>query len=108
FWGPFSSCSPSHWVASVTSRCASAVLAIVICSEICVVGQTAQSAPGSEPEPWSFSASVYTYLLPDEGNYAQPTFTVDHDNGLHLEARYNYEDLKTGSLWAGYRFGGGD
>ena len=26
---------------------------------------------------------------------------------LHLEARYNYEDFKTVSLWAGYNFSGG-
>jgi hypothetical protein len=30
-----------------------------------------------------------------------PLFTADHD-GLHLEARYNYEALETGSLWVGY------
>ena len=27
---------------------------------------------------------------------------------LHLEGRFNYEDLDTGSLWLGYNFGGGD
>jgi hypothetical protein len=51
---------------------------------------------------------VYTYLLPDEDNYAQPTVTAEHESGLHLEARYNYEDLETASVWAGYTFGGGD
>jgi len=29
--------------------------------------------------------------------------TADH-NWLHLEARYNYENLRTGSLWTGYNF----
>src|SRR5688572_8207402 len=55
---------------------------------------------------WSFSAAVYTYFLPDESNYAQPTFAADRD-WLHFEARYNYEDRKTGSVWAGYNFEGG-
>lgn len=32
--------------------------------------------------------------------------TADH-RWLHLEARYNYEDLETGSLWAGYNFHAG-
>ncbi len=47
-------------------------------------------------------------MLPDERNYAQPTVTADHAGGLHLEARYNYEDLDTGSVWVGYTFSGGD
>lgn len=55
---------------------------------------------------WSFSASVYTYLVPDDHDYAQPTITADHD-WLHLEARYNYEDPETGSVWVGYNFSGG-
>jgi hypothetical protein len=50
---------------------------------------------------------VYGYLVPDSRDYAQPTVTADHD-WLHLEARYNYEALNTGSLWAGYNFSGGD
>lgn len=61
----------------------------------------------TEQSQWSFSASVYTYIVPDEQNYAQPTVTADYD-WLHLEARYNYEALKTGSAWVGYNFGGGE
>jgi hypothetical protein len=55
---------------------------------------------------WTFSASVYTYVVPDDRNYAQPTVTADRD-WLHLEARYNYEALETGSAWIGYNFSGG-
>ena len=55
---------------------------------------------------WSFSASVYTYLVPDSRDYAQPTITADR-GWLHLEARYNYEGLDTGSAWVGYNFSGG-
>lgn len=78
----------------------------------------AQAAPGSpvpaaaatqaaDEKDWSFSASVYGYLLPDAGDYAQPTLTADRD-WLHLEARYQYEGLKSGSVWLGYNFGFGD
>jgi hypothetical protein len=67
----------------------------------------AQSADDTADPAWSFSVGVYTYVLPDEGNYAQPTFTADR-SALHLEARYNYEATETGSLWAGYNLGGGD
>lgn len=56
---------------------------------------------------WAFSASVYGYLVPDDQSYAQPTVTADRD-WLHLEARYNYEALKTGSTWIGYNFSGGE
>ncbi len=55
---------------------------------------------------WSFSASVSTYVVPDFQEYVQPTFTADHD-WLHIETRYNYEDLATGSTWVGYNFSGG-
>jgi hypothetical protein len=45
--------------------------------------------------------------VPDSGNYLQPTFTADR-GWLHLEARYNYESLDTGSAWLGYNFSGGE
>ena len=63
--------------------------------------------PVADDNPWSFSAAVYNYIVPDGGSYVQPTFTADRD-WLHLEARYNYEALDTGSAWVGYNFGGGE
>jgi hypothetical protein len=59
--------------------------------------------PGQPATDWSFAASVYTYIVPDSHNYAQPTLKADR-GWLHLEARYNYEALETGSLWVGYNF----
>jgi hypothetical protein len=56
---------------------------------------------------WSFSASVTGYLVPDDRDYAQPTVTADR-GWLHLEARYNYEALETGSVWVGYNFSVGE
>ena len=44
--------------------------------------------------------------MPDGDSYADPYLTADHQ-WLHLEARYNYENLHTGSLWAGYNFTAG-
>jgi len=81
-------------------------------------GQTTTNAPAVTNSPpvvaedetekaWSFSASVYTYVVPDSDTYAQPTVTADR-GWLHLEARYNYEALETGSVWVGYNFGGGE
>lgn len=73
----------------------------------------AQSAriPLSRAKPdttqWSFVASGYGSIVPDDQSYFTPMFSADH-KWLHLEARYNYEDLKTASLWAGYNFRIGD
>ncbi|HEY2386336.1 MAG TPA: hypothetical protein VGK30_05200 [Candidatus Binatia bacterium] len=70
----------------------------------------AESAPAPEPSPtpaWSFGVSAYTYVVPDERDYVQPTITADR-GWLHLEARYNYEALDAGSLWVGFNFSGGD
>jgi len=76
-----------------------------------VVSTATNSTPaltkGADEKTWSCYASAYTYLVPDSREYVQPTFTADRD-ALHLEARYNYEALNTGSAWAGYNFGGGE
>ena len=63
--------------------------------------------PEADDKAWSFSASAYTYVVPDDREYVQPTFTADR-GWLHLEARYNYEALDTGSAWVGYNFSGGE
>ena len=68
-------------------------------------------SPGPKPhdaaaEPWEYSLTLDGYIIAGEDGYASPTFTADH-NWLHLEARYNYENLRTGSLWAGYNFSWG-
>ncbi len=60
-----------------------------------------------DEKAWSFSASASTYIVPDFQEYVQPTLTADR-GWLHLETRYNYENLETGSVWLGYNFGGGE
>src|SRR5271165_4962249 len=60
----------------------------------------------TDTEPWEYSLTVDGYIISGEDGYASPTFTADH-NWLHLEARYNYENIRTGSLWAGYNFSWG-
>jgi hypothetical protein len=52
---------------------------------------------------WDFSLLTFTYLAQHARDYVNPNFTADRD-WLHLEARYNYEALKTGSVWTGYNF----
>jgi hypothetical protein len=69
----------------------------------------ASDAPASSPEgaAWSFGASAYGFLVPDSRDYLNPNLTADR-GGLHLEARYNYEALETGSAWVGWNFELGD
>jgi hypothetical protein len=60
------------------------------------------SAPGGGRE-WSFNVVTDGYIVPNDQSYASPTFAADR-KWLHLEARYNYENLRTGSVWMGYNF----
>jgi hypothetical protein len=72
--------------------------------------QDTNSAPDvstSAGNPWTFSASLYGYLVPDSRDYINPNIAADH-GWLHLEARYNYETLETGSFWVGYNFSLGE
>src|SRR6185295_12968670 len=41
--------------------------------------------------------------VPDDHDYVSPIVLIDHGH-LHLEARYNYEDLDTASAFIGYNF----
>lgn len=63
--------------------------------------------PAGDEKKWEFSLSAYTYFVPDDHEYVQPTLTADH-GALHLEARYNYEALDTGSLFVGCNFSWGE
>jgi ABC-type transport system substrate-binding protein len=94
---------------------ASLAIAVVFAAAS-ALAQTNPNAPGSlatatppvtieesDDKAWSFSASALSYIEPDSRNYVQPTFTADR-GWLHLEARYNYEALDTGSAWVGCNF----
>jgi hypothetical protein len=87
----------------------------ILCAGLLAVGAGAQNAAGQsttlQPEQaatdWSFSASAYAYFVPDSRDYVQPTISADR-RWLHLEARYNYEDRETASVWVGYNFSFGE
>ena len=74
---------------------------------------TAAPAPGMpaeqavpDPSTWSFAASLYAYVLPDDDSFLLPVVYADRD-WLHLEARYNYEAMDSASLWGGWCFATG-
>jgi hypothetical protein len=71
-----------------------------------ISAQTAAAPPSPTPNtlanvPWKMSLTVDGYLPAKQDGYVDPVLTADH-GWLHLEARYNYEDLNTGSVWLGY------
>ena len=64
----------------------------------------ASAARGQSKEtPWQYSASLSYYDLPSLQDYWNPVVTADRDV-VHLEGRYNYLALDSGSFWAGYNF----
>jgi hypothetical protein len=76
---------------------------------ITVITAWCSCAKGNDTIPdinkWDFSLAGNIYLLPDD-TYFNPVFSAGH-NHLHLEARYNYEDLRTASVFGGYHFSTG-
>lgn len=65
----------------------------------------AQEEDSSTCPEWNFSVEADLYFT--DPFIFLPIFIADKGY-LHLEARYNYEDLKTFSGWVGYNFFGGD
>jgi len=71
----------------------------------------AQATSNSEPDSsgvsasnlWSLSLTVDGYVVPHAEFFVSPTAAADR-GWLHLEARYNYENLQTGSIWVGRNF----
>jgi len=65
----------------------------------------AETLSGSKP--WAYSLTVDGYIVPSADSYVDPVITADH-NWLHLEGRYNDENLRTGSIWVGYNLSWGE
>ena len=66
-----------------------------------------EEASETEDNEWSYSLSITTYLAQHARDYANPVVSADR-SWLHLETRYNYEAIKTGSIWFGYNFSFGE
>ncbi len=60
-----------------------------------------------QPRAWTFSLSGANYLFPYDPDILMVVATADRDQ-MHLEARYNYEALRTGSAFVGWNFNGGE
>jgi len=82
---------------------------LALCVSLLPLASRAQETPDAagETPAWTATASVMAYWLPDDDQFTAPTLLVDRGK-LHLEARYNYENLDTASVWVGYNAGFGD
>lgn len=67
------------------------------------VSSSAQLSSDTISNAWEFEANAYYYVMPGDKNTTTLIGTADHE-ALHMEARYNYEDQKTFSLFGGYNF----
>ena len=65
-----------------------------------------QSQDTLKPTAWEHSVAFNFYFFQDPFIFL-PTYEANKGH-LHLGIRYNYEDLQTFSLWAGYNVMGGD
>jgi hypothetical protein len=87
----------------------SAVLAAALLAPVlaCAAPDNGDAMSPAKAPGWAFSATGMYYWPPDDSNFLLVIATADRGS-LHLEARYNYEALDTGSLFAGWTFAGGD
>jgi hypothetical protein len=97
----------------MTTRSKLALLAFLafLSAPMCAQG-TGPAVPPQQDEQadsdtWEFAFAGYGYIVPDDHSYFSPTFRADK-KWAHVEARYNYEDRQTGSLWLGYNLSFGE
>lgn len=67
---------------------------------------TAPSSTTGAPG-WTYSATGMYYSFHDQDDFLLAVATANRGQ-LHLEARYNYEAIDSGSLFAGWKFSGGE
>ena len=80
---------------------AASLLVFVLWPSSSAFAQTSSS--DSLPRTWTFRATLIGNFLPDETDYLQPIASADR-GALHLEGRYNYEDLESVSGFAGWNY----
>jgi hypothetical protein len=66
---------------------------------------TASSRTADAPG-WTYSATGMYYSFRDQDDFTLAVATADR-GPLHIEARYNYEAIDSGSLFVGWKFSGG-
>jgi hypothetical protein len=83
------------------------VTAVALAIGLAPAGAWAQGTEPPARRDWAFALYLDGIVHADSTGTLVPTVFADR-GPLHLEVRYNYEDLRTTSLWAGYAFTFGD
>lgn len=82
------------------------ILALVFCPRAAVAQSGMLVSPdasaGDAAASWSANLEAFAYLLEDDP-YVMPIVRADR-GALHLEGRFQYEDMSTFSAWAGWNF----
>lgn len=89
-----------------------AVIALLLLARCCASGQATPGAVAIKAKPalaqgWTYYLTLDSYLAANSTSFLSPIASADR-KWLHLEARYNYKNLRTASFWAGYNFSRGD
>jgi hypothetical protein len=82
-----------------------AVVARVVTAGLVMIA--ARTARGYDPDRWHVGATAYGYAVPAQQDFVLVVAPLDIRR-LHLEGRYNYEGLRTGSIFLGVNAGVGD
>jgi hypothetical protein len=83
-----------------------------VCAVALVLALVPGTAAATEPDAQGGPESTVTvtgfyYAMRDQPDFAVGVAALDRDS-LHLEARYNYEARDSGSVFAGWKFSGGN
>ena len=65
----------------------------------------ATNSAAARAQDWASGISAFVFDPPRDDAFGLGIFTADRST-LHLEARYNYENLETGSAFVGWNFAG--
>jgi hypothetical protein len=80
-----------------------AFVALTAVAPVSMQEPAAPQQPPPEPDAWEFQASAYYSSPPNSDDRLIGIVYADR-GPLHLEFRYNYEDLDTAALFTGWRF----
>jgi hypothetical protein len=77
--------------------------ALAVCLVAAARAQEPAPPAAPAPSPWELSANVFYSDPPGSDDRTTAVLTADR-GALHLEGRYNYEDLDTAALFIGWTF----
>ena len=81
------------------------VLSLLIVAAL--VAAPTRAALARDAKKWGIGATAYGYSVPDQPDFIMVVAPVDI-RWFHIEGRYDYESLHTGSIFLGVNAGTGD